>query len=86
MQKIKPGKKYVYCEILYNLRIPESFNTNISHQFFDYKKTLVNSQRKKTNSKSDFVLKYQFETFVFTDFWYTKINLNQIWYDKFTLG
>ena len=37
--------------------IPESFNTNISHQLFDYTITFVNSQHKKTNSKGDFVPK-----------------------------
>ena len=41
--------------------IPESFNTNISHQLFDYKITFVNSQRKNTNSKGDFKLKTWFE-------------------------
>ena len=44
--------------------IPESLNTNISHQLFDYKITFLNSHREKTDSKSDFVLKTQFETFV----------------------
>ena len=37
--------------------MPESFNTNISHQLFDYTITFVNSQRSYTNSKDDFVLK-----------------------------
>ena len=31
--------------------MPESFNTNISHQIFNYKTTFVNSQHKHTNSK-----------------------------------
>ena len=31
--------------------IPESFNTNISHQVFDYKITFVNSQYENSNSK-----------------------------------
>ena len=35
------------------LYIPESFDTNITHQLFDYKRILVNSQRENTNSKSD---------------------------------
>ena len=39
------------------LCIPESFNTNISHQLLNHKITLVNSQRKYINSKSDFVHK-----------------------------
>ena len=39
------------------LLIPESFNTNISHQLFDYKITFKNLQHEHTNSKSDFVLK-----------------------------
>ena len=44
--------------------IPESFNTNISHQIFDNKVTFVNSQPKNTNSKGDFVLQNRVETFV----------------------
>jgi hypothetical protein len=31
----------------------ESFNTNISHQLFDYTKTFVNLQHKNTNLKGD---------------------------------
>ena len=33
------------------------FNTNISHQLFDYTITIVNSQHKNTNSKVDFLLR-----------------------------
>ena len=51
-------------EIIKPICIPESFNTNISHQLFVYKITYVNSQHKNTNSKGDFVLKNQFETLV----------------------
>ena len=63
--------------------MPESFNTNISHQLFDYKITSVNSQHYTTQLKkvilySKLVLKVRFK-----DFWYTKINLNQIWHDEF---
>ena len=36
---------------------PESFNTNISYQPFDYTITFLNQQHKNTNSKHDFVLK-----------------------------
>ena len=36
--------------------IPESFNTEISHQLFDNTLTFVNSQHWNTNSKGDFVL------------------------------
>ena len=43
-------------------RIPESFNINISHQFFDYKITFVNSHRDNTNLNGDFVLKNRVET------------------------
>ena len=39
------------------ISITESFNTNITHQLFDYKITSVNSQLENTNSKSDFVFK-----------------------------
>ena len=35
--------------------IPESFNTNISHQLFDYKINLMNSQLKNTNSRGDYI-------------------------------
>ena len=42
------------------LFIPESFNTIVSHQLFDYK----NSQHENTNSKDDFVLNNLFETLV----------------------
>jgi hypothetical protein len=64
--------------VLYNnvFCIPETFNTNISHQLLDYTINFVNSQHKNTNSKGDFVR-------LFKDFWYTKINPTQIWYDKF---
>ena len=48
---------YYFC-------VPESFNTNISQKLFDY---FVNSQHENTNSKGNFVLKNQFETFVFKD-------------------
>ena len=58
--------------------ITESFNTNISHQLFDYSITFVNSQGYNTKSKGDFVLKDRFETVVL------KISGKQkIWYDKF---
>ena len=43
---------------------PESFNTYISPQLFDYTITFVNSQHWNTNSKGDFVLKNRIETFV----------------------
>ena len=43
--------------------IPESFNTNISHQLFKYKITFMKSQLENTNSKDDFVPKKQFERF-----------------------
>ena len=44
-----------------SVRIPESFNTNILHQRFDYKITFVNSQLENPNSKGDFGLKNWFE-------------------------
>ena len=46
------------------LIITERFNTNISHQLFDYRITFMNSQCENTNSKGDFVLKNRFETSV----------------------
>ena len=42
------------------LSIPESFNTNISHQIFDYTTTFVNFQHQNTNLKGDIVLKNRF--------------------------
>ena len=38
----------VYC-------IPESFNTTLLHQLFDYTITFVNLQHLNTNSNGDFV-------------------------------
>ena len=37
--------------------IPEGFNTNISHQLFNYTITFVNSQHTNSNLKGDFILK-----------------------------
>ena len=37
----------------------------------------MNSQHKKTDSKGDLYLNVCFK-----DFWYTRINLTQIWYDE----
>ena len=56
--------------------IPESLNTNISQQLFDYKINFVIFQRENTNSKDDFVLKTCFNLY-FKDFWYTKWDLSQ---------
>ena len=39
-----------------NICIPENFNTNISHQLFDYIITFENSQHQNTYSKGDFVV------------------------------
>ena len=57
-----------------NFCIQESFNTNISHQLFDYTITFLNSQRKNTNSNGDFCSKPRLKR--------SKINPTQIWYDK----
>ena len=52
--------KYFYLHITNKICniicIPESFNTNISHQIFANKITFVNSQCENTNSKGDFIL------------------------------
>jgi hypothetical protein len=40
--------------------IPENFNTNISHQLFDYTIIFVNPQHWNINSKGDFILKSWF--------------------------
>ena len=72
---LKHNRFYFNCCVfncfLYKLLffcISKSFNTNISHQLFDYIINFVNSQHEKTNSKVDFVL-------VFKNCWYTKLNL-----------
>ena len=44
--------------------IPESFDTNISHQLFELEITLVNSQHKNANSNDDFEIKNRFKTLV----------------------
>ena len=44
--------------------IPESFDTNILHQLFDYTITYVNPQLENTNSKVIFFTQKQFETIV----------------------
>ena len=47
------------------------YNTNISHQPFDNKITIVNSQHEKPNSEVDFVLKKNCGVNVrLKDFWY----------------
>ena len=43
--------------------VPERFNTNISHPFFDYKLTIINSHYKNTNSKGDFYTKNDLKRF-----------------------
>ena len=50
---------------LYVVCMPESFNTNISHQLFNYKiNNLCESQPENIKSKGDFVLKKWFKIFV----------------------
>ena len=39
--------KCALCIYIKNICIPESFNTNISHQLFDYTITFVNSQHQQ---------------------------------------
>ena len=41
--------------------LPESFNTNISYQHFDYIITFVNLQHKNKNSKGEFALTSTFQ-------------------------
>ena len=57
--------------------IPESFNTNISHQLFDFKITFVNSKLENINSIGNFVLKIQFKTFALKISGIKIINLSQ---------
>ena len=64
--------------------ISESFNTNISQQFFYNKITCVNSQHKNTNSKDDFVLKPSLNVHL-KDFLYIQKYLLLLPYDNFNL-
>ena len=48
------------------------YTRNISHPLFDYKIIFVNLKQQNTNSKQDL-----------EDFWYTKKNQTQIWFDEF---
>ena len=69
---------YNWYYIYYQICKPESFNTNISQQLFDYKITFVNSQLKNTNWKDDFVLKNRgFVTFVLKISGMQKIYISQ---------
>ena len=52
-QIIQRVSKNIFCT-------PESFNTNISHQLFDYTITFVNSQQENTNSEGDYGHKTRF--------------------------
>jgi len=52
--------KVAYKQLILGINyvnIPESFNTNISHQFFYYKITFANSQLENIDSKGNLVLK-----------------------------
>ena len=64
VNKILLLKNHNFFKVYNSFCIPGSFNTNISHQFFEYTITFVNSQHYNINSKGDFVLKTRFETFV----------------------
>ena len=55
------------------------YDTNISHQIFDYKITFENSQIQKVILFSKPGFKRSFK-----DFWYTRLNLPQIWYEEHT--
>ena len=66
--------QYLFCSNLMSVDmfltfnyicIPESFNTNISYQLFQYTIIFVNSHSQNTISKGNFVLKNHFYTFVF---------------------
>ena len=43
----------------------------------------MNSQNENENSKGYFVIKENSFKNLLSDFWYTKLNLTQIWYDEF---
>ena len=67
-----------WCMFKHFLLYTRSFNTNISHQSFDYTITFMNSPHYNTNSKGDFVLETGLNV-RFLDFLYTKIyNVNQL--------
>ena len=57
---------------LNKLCILESFNTNISHQLFDYKLIFMNSPHKNTNSKGDFIFKKNGLKLSLKDLWFIK--------------
>ena len=65
-----------------NLYLSESFNTNL-HQLFDYKIKVLNLQRENTISLGNVVPKTSMKNVPLKDFWYTKLNLTQIWYEQF---
>ena len=83
--KVLSSKLYVsYVLIMKLYCIPEIFNTNISHQFFNYKKTCVNSEHVNTNSKGDFcALKPSVIYNIFKRFLvYKKMRVKNIYYIK----
>ena len=83
--KVLSSKLYVSYELIMKLYcIPEIFNTNISHQFLNYKKTCVNSEHVNTNSKGDFcALKPSVIYNIFKRFLvYKKMRVKNIYYIK----
>ena len=57
---LENARKIQFKNLVFYICIPESFNTNNSHQLFGYKIIFVNSQHENTNSKGDFLLKNLF--------------------------
>ena len=51
-----------------NIVIPEILNANISHKFFYYKITSMNSQHEKTNAKVDLITQKPVKNIRFKDF------------------
>ena len=78
--------KYFYIIQNICICIPESFYTNNSHQLFDYIRTFMNQHSTCSTRiqipKTILYLKTGFKRYS-KDFWYTKKNPTQIWYDEF---
>ena len=68
---------YIYVHTYNPFCNQESFNTNISHQLFDYKITFGNSQHWNTKFKRLFCTQKPVLNDRLKDFYYTKINLSQ---------
>ena len=64
--------------------IPESFNNNILHHFL-IQNNLCEFTTLEHKFNRWFCTKHLVLNVYYKDFWYTKTNLNQIWYDEFKM-